>query len=195
MVSKDVLASLGQGTQGIRVAKASLNDLAVAVQLAGALEALTQRWGGMVPDEIANNKEGEPFDEEDREQAQRVLAYLIDLAKRGSLDRVVFGYSVLVDPRNRFVDPDSEILEYHTDTMIGEVARTAQPRAQWTEEMGDAWWWAFPVDSAPWRGRPTDVGWPGHHTHWTPLVAAGAAAAGSSVAAVSAPELVRGDHG
>lgn len=195
MVSKDVLSALGQGTQVIQVAKASRNDLAVAVGLAGALDALTQRWGGMVPDEIANNKEGEPFDEEDQEQAQRVLAYLIDLANRGSLDRVVFGCSVLVDPRNRFVDPDSAILEYHTDTMLGEVARTAQPRAQWTEEIGNAWWWVFPVDGAPWRGKPTDAGWPGHHTHWTPLADTGAAAAGSSDAAVPAPDLVGGGHG
>lgn len=60
--------------------------------------------------------------------------------------------------------------------------------------MGDVLWWRFPITEAPYCGRPDDLGmtvemrhriggegeiktvstdvggWPGYHTHWTPLV-------------------------
>lgn len=71
----------------------------------------------------------------------------------------------------------------------------ARPLAQWHEDMGDVLWWRFPVEEAPWVGTPNDCGrtmrvriccgrddneiefthdepgggWPGYHTHWTPL--------------------------
>jgi hypothetical protein len=63
---------------------------------------------------------------------------------------------------------------------------------EWTEEDGHVLWWIFPVTEAPWIGSPlscghtielwtqdgprprlvsrsTIGGWPGYHTHWTPL--------------------------
>ena len=72
-------------------------------------------------------------------------------------------------------------------------APTARPLAEWAEEEGDVLWWKFPVEEAPWVGSPliagrtveihtwdtgegprlasrtTIGGWPGYHTHWTPL--------------------------
>jgi hypothetical protein len=70
-----------------------------------------------------------------------------------------------------------------------------RPLAEWNEGHGDVLWWRFPVEEAPWIGRPDDLGqtvelhagqgahketllfrgcvggWPGYHTHWTPLPA------------------------
>lgn len=62
---------------------------------------------------------------------------------------------------------------------------------EWNESCGDVMWWTFPVEEAPYVGSPLDTGlvvevsvaivnggkkmtqmvggWPGYHTHWTPL--------------------------
>lgn len=67
----------------------------------------------------------------------------------------------------------------------------ARPLSEWHEDMGDVLWWKFPVEEAPWVGTPIDEGqavdleikdyvrtyayrrkfggWPGYHTHFTPL--------------------------
>ena len=64
----------------------------------------------------------------------------------------------------------------------------ARPLAAWHEDDGDVLWWRFPLNEAPWVGTPNDLGqvvevhtagglvcrgsvggWPGYHTHWTPL--------------------------
>ena len=69
---------------------------------------------------------------------------------------------------------------------------TARPLEEWTEEDGTVLWWRFPIDEAPYVGSPLDLGlatrvtvetrlenhldteicvggWPGYHTHWTPI--------------------------
>lgn len=67
----------------------------------------------------------------------------------------------------------------------------AQPISEYHEDMGPVLWWTFPVMEAPYCGTPNDCGfvvevsvavvdggqkmtqmvggWPGYHTHWTPL--------------------------
>ena len=68
----------------------------------------------------------------------------------------------------------------------------ARPLSEWHEDIGPAMWWRFPIDEPPYVGTPLDVGmpitvivqttpgknhashytvggWPGYHTHWTPL--------------------------
>lgn len=69
---------------------------------------------------------------------------------------------------------------------------SARPLEEWTEEDGDVLWWKFPIEEAPYSGSPNDCGrtclitlnlvgeehvhsvniggWPGYHTHWTPIV-------------------------
>lgn len=73
------------------------------------------------------------------------------------------------------------------------AATVARPLSEWHEDMGDVVWWFFPMTEAPWIGSPIEMGhtvevhthdsaegprmasrfhiggWPGHHTHWTPL--------------------------
>lgn len=68
---------------------------------------------------------------------------------------------------------------------------TPRPLSEWTEETGDVLWWRFPIDEPPYVGSPLDEGfpvrisvstrrkvevqgvyvggWPGYHTHWTPI--------------------------
>lgn len=64
----------------------------------------------------------------------------------------------------------------------------ARPLSEWHEDIGPVLWWCFPVEEAPYVGSPLDLGrtvevhtsegvvsrfmvggWPGYHTHWTPL--------------------------
>ena len=52
---------------------------------------------------------------------------------------------------------------------------TARPIEEWHEDMGPVLWWKFPVQEAPYSGSETDVDFPDHVTHWTPIqVPAGA---------------------
>jgi hypothetical protein len=65
-----------------------------------------------------------------------------------------------------------------------------RPIAEYDEDMGQVLWWKFPIVEAPYVGSPLDVGisvqmiasgnerpsqpyqvggWPGYHTHWTPI--------------------------
>lgn len=49
---------------------------------------------------------------------------------------------------------------------------TARPLSEWTEDNGDVLWWRFPVTETPYIRSPLSLGyngWPGYHTHWTPL--------------------------
>lgn len=78
-----------------------------------------------------------------------------------------------------------------------EGPHAARPLEEWYEEIGDVLWWVFDEDGnpteAPWVGSPLDLGqtvelyagqgphknpllfrghvggWPGYHTHWTPI--------------------------
>ncbi len=68
----------------------------------------------------------------------------------------------------------------------------ARPLDEWHEDYGDVLWWFFPMTEAPYVGNPNCLGhtvelhtqdsptpriaarcmiggWPGYHTHWTPL--------------------------
>jgi hypothetical protein len=63
-----------------------------------------------------------------------------------------------------------------------------RPLSEWHEDMGPMLWWKFPVTEAPYVGSPLDCGfaisvevngervglkdvggWPGYHTHFTPI--------------------------
>ena len=53
--------------------------------------------------------------------------------------------------------------------VLAEVRPDARPLAEYHEDMHGVVWWFFPVCEAPWIGSPYDSGWPGYHTHFTPL--------------------------
>ena len=73
-------------------------------------------------------------------------------------------------------------------------AERPRPLSEWDEGMGDVLWWKFPIEEPPYVGTPLDIGftvgaqlynqfgdvigktensvggWPGYHTHWTPIM-------------------------
>jgi hypothetical protein len=98
----------------MKMAKASEADLEMAMELSNALESLAGRWGATMPEKIARLDEGdevEGFSIDDEKQCRRVVEYLIGLTRSASLSRVTFGMTVLLDPRNKIVDPNADTLE------------------------------------------------------------------------------------
>lgn len=95
----------------MKMAKANEADMEMAMKLCGALNALEN---GDLP---AFDGDTDPgfFDEHDDEQAAMAMRQLLNLVGRGSLERVVWGMSVLLDPANKLVDPDANTLERHPD--------------------------------------------------------------------------------
>lgn len=162
----------------MKMAKASEADLQKAMELVQACEELSTRHGARMPAAIAkppqgksrDPDEGEPFDIDCPEQSRRALEHLIELGSHSGLFRVVFGCAVLLDPRNRCVDPTADTIEHHPDAEAGLRARQARPAAEWTPEDGTALWWRLPGDTAPYLGKPGDHGWPGDRTHWTAII-------------------------
>jgi hypothetical protein len=147
----------------MKMAKANAADLDMAMELCGALDGLTQRWFPTVPEKIeklASDSESEQLDLDDAEQCERVLRYLLDLADRASLARVVYGCAVMLDPRNQCVDPAADTIQHHPDTTAGQAAKLARPLDDWDEEMGAVLWWKFPVEEAPTAGTQTATAGP-----------------------------------
>lgn len=100
----------------MKMAKASRADLNMAFDLCAALEQLGQRFVPSMPEAIEHVGEGderEPFDRDCDEQCGRALRHLLDIVGRASLERVVFGMGVLLNPLNEVVDPDSDVLARH----------------------------------------------------------------------------------
>jgi len=157
----------------MKMAKASEADLDMAIDLAAALDDLTHRWCATMPEaaqKLEGDEDSEPFDRDDDEQCGRALRHLLDTVDRGSLFRVVWGMSVVLDPRNRCVDPAADTIEHHPDAVAGLGAKKPRQLEDWHEDDGPALWWRFPVDEPPYCGHPNCDDWPGYHTHWTPLV-------------------------
>lgn len=129
----------------MKIAKANEDDIENAMQLCAVMDAITQVWGPTVPEKIAEH-EGEIFYQDDDEQCGRVLRHLIELVKRASLGRVVYGCAVMLDPRNKLVDPDSDSIEHHPDTVaaLESMSKSAAKATETNEqikgeadEMGD----------------------------------------------------------
>lgn len=94
----------------MKMAKASEADLKMAMELISALESLMDY--GTMPSDAASDDPDE-FDIDSPHDCHRALQELFDIAKRGSLMRVVWGMAVLLDPENEIVDPASDVLERH----------------------------------------------------------------------------------
>jgi hypothetical protein len=154
----------------MKKAKASKADLQIAMQLSSALDALADRLDATFPEAIDRRGDedcAETFDKDDPEHCTRALNYLLDLARRASLGRVVWGCAVMLDPHNRMVDPKADTIEHHPHAALGLAAHDAQPRSEWSEDIGPVLWWSFPIDEPPYCGTPLDSDWPDYHTHWT----------------------------
>ena len=118
----------------MKMAKASNEDLDMAMDLCGAIDALTNNWPTM-PEALSTCDDdamgAEHFDRDDDKQCGQVLRHLLEIAERGSLMRVVFGAAVMLDPRNKLVDPNADTIEHHPD-------RKDSTRFRWlTEDHAD----------------------------------------------------------
>ncbi len=91
----------------VRMAKASDADIAQAIDLCSALDALRSGWD---PSNI-----DESIDVDDPTACKRALSHLLTCCSQASLFRVVFGMSTLCNPRNRLIDPDSDVLDLHPE--------------------------------------------------------------------------------
>lgn len=94
----------------MKMARASEKDLECANQVASCLDQLID---GYVPECMTSEDDFEWLDVDDAEQCQGVLLKLIEIAKGGSMSRVTFGMSVLLDPRNQLLDPSDDCLALH----------------------------------------------------------------------------------
>jgi len=154
----------------MKMAKASAQDLEVAMELCGAMEALTSRWSPYMPEKIAKDDEGEMYDPDDEEQNKRIVDYLRGLAGRASLMRVVYGCAVMLDPANRCVNHSADTIEHHPDIQELEAAKILHPLEEYHEDNGAVLWWKLPINEPPYCGSPLCDDWPRYHTHWTVLI-------------------------
>lgn len=93
----------------MKMAKASEADLKMAIELAQMLEGF-ERGHFPLPE---NAEEAEDFDCDDHVDCVEAMHLILDILQRGSLFRVVFGMSVLLDPKNEAIDHSLDYLEHH----------------------------------------------------------------------------------
>lgn len=145
----------GEGSRAMKMAKATENDLDKAMELAGAFDAITGRWGACMPQALVKGEE-EPdaFYRTDDEQCGQVLRYLMGLTECSSLFRVVWGAAVMLDPANKLVDPDADTIEHHPERLAkSTVTITAAnaDKAQTVMNAGQKAMWAY----RDWLRRPS----------------------------------------
>lgn len=106
----------------MKMAKASQADLDAANNVARMVEELEK---GYMPDD-SDAETTEFFDPEDGEQCRRAIRAILDAAECGSMFRVTFGMAVVLDQRNKLLDPDADTLELHPDHV-----RNAEDAERW----------------------------------------------------------------
>lgn len=101
----------------MKMAKASTADLEMAMELSRFVEELVDGYcpkQACIHDpEDEDSEEIEWLEPDDREQAQRIIEAIKQIARKGSIFRVTFGMAVVCDPRNELLDPDADTLEVH----------------------------------------------------------------------------------
>lgn len=93
----------------MKMARASEADIEAAFKVCQILDQLDKRY--MPSDD--DREDTEFFDRDDAEQCQKVVGMLLDATRHTSLFRVVLGMSVVLDPRNELLDPDTDTIEMH----------------------------------------------------------------------------------
>ena len=96
-------------TIGLKMAKASDNDLDMAMDLANAIDTFESNFFPAKCD----SGDDEFFDIDYPEHCQRAMEFLLEINGRGSLSRVVFGMATILNPANNLVDPELDHLEPH----------------------------------------------------------------------------------
>lgn len=94
----------------MKMAKANRADMEAALDMCAALEALQR---GYLPQGLCDQNSQSDDKYEEQKHAEMVVNHLIEIAARGSLFRVCFGMTVLLDPRNEVVDQEADTLALH----------------------------------------------------------------------------------
>lgn len=98
----------------MKIAKPDAADLDAALNLMGLLDTVSK---GYYPSDPDNEDANEPlmFDEDNPEHLKKLWARLkqcLDKAP-GFQGRVIFGGVTLMDPRNRIIDDQADVLQLH----------------------------------------------------------------------------------
>lgn len=124
----------------MKMAKASEIDLQSALALTTILENLER---GDMPDSGNESSEcDEHFDIEDGEKCKKALRSILGAIEHASLFRVTFGMAVVCDPRNKVLDPGSDILELHPEHLANSLNAsryTAAREAILNRSKGQVW--------------------------------------------------------
>lgn len=100
----------------MKMARASEDDLKAALDVSRILEEELAK--GYMPSDPDAEDDGDGikwFDRDDPDQCKVALNKLLDAADKGSLFRVTFGMTVLLDARNKLTDPAADTLEAHPE--------------------------------------------------------------------------------
>lgn len=108
----------------MKMARASEQDLEAALTVSRIIEELEK---GYMPGDD-NAEETEFFDQDNPEHCKRALDAILSATHQGSIFRVTFGMAVVLDPRNKLLDPDADTLELHPD-LVRKAASVAAPAA------------------------------------------------------------------
>ena len=97
----------------MKMAKASTADIEMAMELSRFVEDLVD---GMCPKQACADPASDDIEwleDDPDEQHIRIISALQGIARKGSIFRVTFGMSVLIDPRNELIDHEADTLEPH----------------------------------------------------------------------------------
>ena len=117
----------------MKMAKASTADIEMAMELSRFVEDLVD---GMCPKQACADPASDDIEwlEDDPDQQHlKIISALQGIVRKGSIFRVTFGMSVLIDPRNELVDPDADTLEPHPKIGIlaDQVEALTAERDEW----------------------------------------------------------------
>lgn len=95
----------------MKMAKASEDDINLSMEIGQIIEDLEK---GLRPALVFGDEDREFWlDMDSTADLRAVVEKLIEIARRGSIFRVVFGMAVALDPKNEVFDPASDVLELH----------------------------------------------------------------------------------
>lgn len=114
---------------GVRMAKANAKDMEAAFEMAGLLEAMER---GFYPAREGDEDAPTHFESDDIRHVQFLLDRLDEIARKGSLFRVVGGLDTLLSPNNAVVDPDDDCIALHprftqAPTVVGWINEDGLP--------------------------------------------------------------------
>ncbi|WP_186269982.1 hypothetical protein [Burkholderia gladioli] len=97
----------------MKMARASEADVTAALEVTRIIGDIEKGYMPVLDSDEDETDDVTFFDRDDPAQCQRVLGAILDAADKGRIFRVVFGMTVVLDPRNELLDPDADTIEKH----------------------------------------------------------------------------------